>query len=249
MKKWLILHFVLLVSFTNWGQSDFGLDEPDTSTAKVGHRFYFKAEVLNTFAKLFIPNTYHFDVQVTTRIANKFHWVNTIGQTTLYKLDSAESFTLPGVFQSFEAQGIARYTISSMIRYYPFYNISAGIDHLFIEGGMYLQRYSGTSISKIHDNYLNITEEHSTQKLEMIRRGPQLNIGLSYFFEEKDIHSPQNKKKILFSPEILFGINYTDTKILSNDVEHLIGNSTNFENYEDKKFHYQIRIKLGIGIF
>lgn len=248
MKKHAILLAILFMSLVSWGQSDFGLDEPDTSKTKVGHQFYIKAELLNSVVKMFIPNTYHFDVQLTTRITNKIHWVNTYGQTTFFTLDSAESLTLPGVYQSFEIQGLAKHRSSSMIRYYPFYNYGSGIDYLFVEAGAHFQRYTGSSISKIYDNNTNTLEEHTIQNLEMLRSGPQLNIGMSYFFDESNIYNPRGKKKIIFSPEFMLGVNYTNTKILSNDVNHLVGNSDNFEDFSDKKFHFLIRVKLGFGI-
>ncbi|HLP11824.1 MAG TPA: hypothetical protein VK177_07835 [Flavobacteriales bacterium] len=216
---------------------------------KKGHLFYLKTEILNSALRyLFVKPTYDLDVQLTTRLANQFHLVGTYGKTTFDLADRVESAERMGVWMYTEQKGTAYNRSSLMLRYYPFKNFDNVLDYCFVELGMHYQRYKGYTLGEIYDSTNMAYESSYRHVLDMHRYGPQLNIGISYFFEPGEGWSVGEKNKIMISPEFFIGVMYNNVTYTVNDFQDIYG-TTIHEPYSEPKFKPTFRVKIGIGIF
>jgi hypothetical protein len=239
------LVFLFLVPSALFAGQDSLIRTPKT---KIGHRFYIKAELLNTAIRFaFVPKTYDVDLQATVRLTDRLHLVNTYGKTTFYINESTPSITRPHVYQFAELIGTAYHRSSCMLRYYPFNDMENLADYLFVEGGMSFQYYRGITNSGVYDSTIMTYESQYRHQIDMYRFGPQVNFGLSYYFQRPE-NEFAKKQRIIFSPEFFVGVLYNHLYILKDEVTDIVG-YTDAESYSEPKFRLTLRAKIGIGIF
>ena len=215
---------------------------------KIGYSFYLKTELLNTLIRaMFVKQTYDVDLQASFRLNNKLHLVSTYGKTTFSMFDDIESNERPNVFQHTERTGTAFHRSSLMLRYYPFQEFYNWADFLFVEGGFHFHHYVGKTIGSVFDSTNMVIENKFLHNIEMYRYGPQLNIGMSLYFENLDeLDTDYKKPKVIFSPEFYIGVSYSHLDIIKDDFTNTIGFMPN-EPYSEDKFRFTFRLKIGIG--
>ncbi len=134
-----------------------------------------------------------------------------------------------------------------MLRYYPFNDLHSWGDYIFIEGGVHFQKYKGKTNGEIYDTTSASTINLYTHFIDMYRYGPQINIGMSQYFQPS-LGDEVEKPKLIFSPEFFIGISYSQIYTLRDETINYIGTIAH-ENYVEPKFSLNFRVKLGIGFF
>lgn len=238
-----------------WEQSDNRVDEMCEDTmltskvenTKIGNRFYLKTEILNTALRaVFVKHTYDVDIQASFRLTNHLHIVNTYGKTTFYLENQQQSSESPNLFLANQRIGTSLHRSSSMLRYYPFNDMRIWCDYIFIEGGFHFQKYKGVTNSEIFDTTTATTLNYFSHYIDMYRYGPQINIGLSQYFQQ-EYDNELSRSKIFFSPEFFIGISYNQIQILRDELVNHIGTMVSTESYTEPKIRFNFRMKLGIG--
>ncbi len=243
---------MLLIPIIGFSQTNSNILKSDTigkvKKEKIGYDFYLKTEFLNTLVRaVFVRPTYDVDIQAGFRLTNKLHLVGTYGKTTFDLTEEMESSLRPNVFMHIERTGTSFHRSSLMLRFYPFHDYHNGVDFLFVESGVHFQNYRGMTAGSVFDSTNLVYENKYEHQIEMYRFGPQLNIGMSLFFDEKaDFEGYFKRRNLIFSPEFFIGIQYYALRINKDEFTNIIGTMPN-EPYSEAKFHFTIRAKIGIG--
>jgi len=243
MKK-LVLIILLFLSYSSFSQYD---QQKDTIIEKEFKRprFFLKTELLKT---LYLPTmnkgkALYFDAQFTVRIVKGLHLVNTIYWQRLYIYDFAESGIKQGYYLESERKGKINAGIRSAIRLFPFYEEGTALSHSFIEFGYDYHNYSGTTDAVTYYSSANSFDTKYHQDIRLKRNGFYVNIGISNRFDEY----LTDKNAFLFSPEFSIGVYKSDSEVVKNEFNILIGNPEIDKSYPKTKWGILIRLKVGIG--
>ena len=191
MKKSLLTIFLLMVMMVASAQTD------STNTGKLGHILYLKTEVLKPLALFTIePNASYYDIQATVRLSNYWHATLTYGSQKIYLEESFTSAANDSIHIYSLRTGRAKHISAITLRHYPFSNTGKWIDYFFVEGGYHIYIYDGETLTLMYNE--SLLKNHNELKIQLLRQGPELNIGVSQFFSRN--LQGRKKRNVFFSP-------------------------------------------------
>ncbi len=236
----LLFNLTLGQSFGNPVNNPFYNPKP----RNVGYRFYLKTDILNTALRyFFVKPTYDVDIQGTLRLNNDVHLVASYGETTFYLEQKVASTERENIALNVVRAGKAKHRTNVTLRYYPFDKGEyKDADFFFLEGGLHFQYYKGTTDYKVFDSSIGSYETDYLHTIEMLRFGPQVNIGLSRYFNNFARWRPD----WIFAPEILVGLAYNGVCVLKDKYDVQAGEAP-YEAYKEDKLRLNLRVRFGIG--